>query len=73
MSDNDEMENPRVYLERGKVAHLLPASTSPNDGYPAVCGRRPWRNWFGTGTYDESIRAHTLPLCTNCAEIVGVE
>lgn len=60
----------RVFLSRGRVAHLLDESRSPNVGTDeALCGA--WAGlgqavWLGTGTQDEHERAAELPLCLRC-------
>jgi hypothetical protein len=60
----------RVYAVHGKMAHLLPAGSSPNLGYPfTLCRRQPrlFTTWLGTGSQGEYDRAGELPLCSRCA------
>lgn len=61
----------RVFLRKGRVAHLLPYGWSPNGGYAiSLCGRQPdlFDYWFGTGTQEEHDEAASLPLCKGCAK-----
>lgn len=58
----------RVYTgTRGKVAHLIPAS-SPGYVSRAFCGLWAWSrsNWRGTGSQSEYDLAAALPLCKSC-------
>jgi len=62
----------RIYLPRGKVAHLR-----PNDGgryVVARCGLTPpWydpHGWHGTGSQDEIDKAKDMRLCKRCVMAV---
>lgn len=61
----------RVYATGGKVAHLLPRRSSPNDKFAvALCGNglNPFAiyAWFGTGSQDEIDDAKAMRLCKTC-------
>jgi len=58
----------RVYLPRGRVAHVLDSLKSPNNPNAARCGlSASWCcSWRGTGTQDETDRAIALPTCKRC-------
>jgi hypothetical protein len=58
----------RVYVGRGKKAHLR-----PNDSgryFVARCGVAPaWydpNGWYGTGSQEEIDKAKAMPLCKRC-------
>lgn len=68
-------EYPAVYLPRGHVTHLLPQDASPNKFGPALCKRTPglFSFWLGTGNQSEYDIARSMPLCTDCNNIVREE
>ena len=58
----------RVYAhKKAKTSHLLNDSTSPNSGDSALCGASPRNFWWGTGSWEETEKVRTLPLCKKCA------
>jgi hypothetical protein len=70
MTHNIEPE--RMYLRRGRVAHLMVWWTTGHRR--AVCNARPtWPDtdddWRGTGSQDEYERAQELPTCLHCERI----
>jgi hypothetical protein len=62
------LDGTRVFLPRGRVAHILDPLKSPNDCSEAECGlSSSWASpWHGTGTQDETDRALDLPTCKGC-------
>jgi hypothetical protein len=66
------IELDRMYLRRGRVAHLMTTWTSGRS--TALCGASPtWPErdeaWRGTGSQDEYDRARELPTCLHCERI----
>jgi hypothetical protein len=65
----------RVYLSRGKVAHLK--GNWIGRFYAAPCGASPaWyepHGWYGTGAQEEIEKAAELPLCKRCVALLEVE
>jgi hypothetical protein len=66
----------RVYLSRGKVAHLK-GNWTARQWFTAPCGASPaWyepHGWYGTGTQEEIEKAAGLPLCKRCVKLLEVE
>jgi hypothetical protein len=63
----------RVYVEAGRVAHLLAPNVSPNHrGAAALCGFSNWPAYFsGTGSQREHDTALSRPLCRTCERMRG--
>lgn len=58
---------PLVYLEYGKVKHILHSGVSTDSSTPALCGAYPFRYcWRGSGSPQENQRVHQLPACRKC-------
>lgn len=64
------MNETRVYVHHGKVAHLVARFESPGLRPAALCGRVPvwFREWLGTGSQAEYETAANLPTCAYCAK-----
>lgn len=60
----------RVYFYRGRYAHLLANSESPNRPDPALCGKAPFMFWEGTGDQNEIDKAARMPTCPQCERLV---
>jgi hypothetical protein len=73
MTHRPLIEPERMYLRRGRVAHLVAPWTS--GCILALCRTTPrWPEtddaWRGTGSQDEYERAQELPTCLHCERIV---
>lgn len=63
----------RVYLEFGRMAHLVPADRLQASVRPlALCRRKPERfaGWLGTRSETEHEQAAGLPTCGKCERAV---
>jgi len=63
----------RVYVPRGRVAHLIRPGDAAGLMLPgaSLCGHGGRCGWLGTGSQDEHEAAARLPLCSRCAYLAG--